>query len=54
MPLTQLSLVVILPVQVVLEVIPLPRAGQSAKLLKLKSMARQNKKHWDKREKFLI
>jgi hypothetical protein len=54
MPVTQLPLVVILPVQVVLEVIPLPRAGQSAKLLKLKSMAVQNKKHWDKLEKFLI
>jgi len=45
---------VILPVQVVLEVIPLPRAGQSAKLLKLKSKARQNRKYWDRLKTFLI
>jgi hypothetical protein len=41
------------PVQVMLVTIPLD--GQtSAKLLKLKSMVRQNKKHWDKLKNFLI
>ena len=42
------------PVQVVLEVIPLPGAGQSAKLLKLISKAAHIKKHWDKLKNFLI
>jgi hypothetical protein len=41
------------PVQVML--LTIPPGGQSvAKLLKLKSMAAQNKKHWDKLENFLI
>ena len=48
-----LPLVVIFPVQVKLEVIP-PDGQSVAKLLKLKSMARQNKKHWDKLKNFLI
>jgi hypothetical protein len=39
-------------VQVIVEVIP-PGGQTSAKLLKLKSMARQNKKHWDKLENFV-
>jgi hypothetical protein len=53
-PETSSALVTIFPMQVVLEIIPLPGSGQSAKLLKLKSMARQNKKHWDKLKDFLI
>jgi hypothetical protein len=39
--------------QVILEVIP-PDGQSVAKLLKLKSMARQNKKHWDKLKNFEI
>jgi hypothetical protein len=46
-------LFMILPVQVVLVVIP-PDGQSAAKLLKLKSKAAQNKKHWDKLEIFLI
>jgi hypothetical protein len=42
-----------LPVQVMLEVIP-PDGQSVAKLLKLKSKTRQNKKHWDKLKNFLI
>ncbi len=42
-----------LPVQVMLEVIP-PDGQSVAKLLKLKSKAAQNKKHWDKLKNFLI
>jgi hypothetical protein len=59
MPKTMSPVVEILPVQLILEFIPalssIPPDGQSvAKLLKLKSMARQNKKHWDKLKNFLI
>jgi hypothetical protein len=38
----------------VLEVIPLPGAGQSAKLLKLISKVVHIKKHWDKLKNCLI
>jgi hypothetical protein len=48
-----LPLVVILPVKVVVEVI-WPDAQPDAKLLKLKSMARQNKKYWGNLNSFLI
>ena len=48
-----LSLVVILPVQVVLEVIP-PGGQVVAKLLKLTSKAAHIKKHWDRLKAFLI
>ena len=41
------------PVQVILVFIPRGDGQTSAKLLKLKSMARQNKKHWDKLENFV-
>ena len=41
------------PAQVMLDLMPLD--GQSvAKLFKLKSMTRQNKKHWGKLNSFLI
>jgi hypothetical protein len=39
-------------VQVILVFIPRGDGQTSAKLLKLKSMARQNKKHWDKLKNF--
>jgi hypothetical protein len=54
MPSAQAMPVEILSVQVILVIIPRGDGQTSAKLLKLKSMARQNKKHWDKLENFLI
>jgi hypothetical protein len=53
MPEALLPVVEIFPVQVVLAIIP-PDGQSVAKLLKLKSKAKQNKKHWDKLENFLI
>ena len=55
----KLPSVVILPAQVVVVlvagIIAIPSGLQtSAKLLKLKSMARQNRKYWDRLKTFLI